>query len=613
MELKPNLQAYTETQFLTLLNTLWEADMSEAEHNRLVQHFDEICEHPLGADLLFYSADYGHWANPEGIVATIKASLAYRTRPGFADDPSAPAKPAQASGPLDPAFDAATQAAAERQAIRIANAASRSTRFPDLLALANQLDQAEQTAEQALSQWDNAIRDIERSLAAPQPEQTPTQRMNQLEADRATLELLGSSARKAVWNIRGIRMRVEFAQGSAESAFRFQSRGKTLEELQSALQFITQIAEQHAASWPAVEAYHVQLKTRGEALLELFDERRIRLQAASGQQPWNSPSHLSIAAKSASQGPRILTPALGAMNAFTELLIPLQQSLLSAVAYINRLTENGQSSVGLSADILRFSTRLGHDERFALSLPLTALGPLPEANWQELARQESDLQLALRLGSGPVIQDGRTFQRVFVVSADGPAMPRRIRVRSASFDSKRQLYSFTTPGAGPITLNWTLPDSVDVVPAAPSATQYPGIMSAPRQPLFEALDPATDLLIDDYIIVFPAASRLPPLYVMFKPCLDYPGVASGQGEHLQRPLLDFGGGAPIPASIADLMRGRVFKHFAAFKRALLQAIGEDPQVSAEVEGVPMGIYHKLAVEAGGGVFDMDNLVIARSH
>jgi hypothetical protein len=83
MELKQKFQDYTEPEFLNFVKKIWAVDVPENEHDKLVMHFDKICQHPMGADLLFYSDDFDNEASPENVIDTLKQFRAYKKLPGF--------------------------------------------------------------------------------------------------------------------------------------------------------------------------------------------------------------------------------------------------------------------------------------------------------------------------------------------------------------------------------------------------------------------------------------------------------------------------------------------------------------------------------------------------
>jgi light-regulated signal transduction histidine kinase (bacteriophytochrome) len=55
MELKPSIQDYTRDEFTTLVHTLWHGNIQQEDHDKLIDHFDSIVEHPDGADLIFHA------------------------------------------------------------------------------------------------------------------------------------------------------------------------------------------------------------------------------------------------------------------------------------------------------------------------------------------------------------------------------------------------------------------------------------------------------------------------------------------------------------------------------------------------------------------------------
>ncbi|MHC8355862.1 bacteriocin immunity protein [Pseudomonas sp. LB3P81] len=82
MTLKSNISDYTEEEFIGLLQRIIGNDQSEEVENRLVHHFNTICGHPAGSDLLFYPED-GADDSAEGITRTLKEWRATQGLPGF--------------------------------------------------------------------------------------------------------------------------------------------------------------------------------------------------------------------------------------------------------------------------------------------------------------------------------------------------------------------------------------------------------------------------------------------------------------------------------------------------------------------------------------------------
>ncbi|MDP9656219.1 UNVERIFIED_ORG: hypothetical protein J2W87_004164 [Pseudomonas putida] len=72
MELKATLKDYTESEFQALVNKIWAVDLSKQDHDRLINHFDQIVGHPKGADLLFYPNEKFNSNSPESVVYYVK-------------------------------------------------------------------------------------------------------------------------------------------------------------------------------------------------------------------------------------------------------------------------------------------------------------------------------------------------------------------------------------------------------------------------------------------------------------------------------------------------------------------------------------------------------------
>lgn len=85
MMLKSGISEYTEQDFLALLQRIIGNDASEEEENKLVYHFNTICGHPAGSDLIFYPED-GADDSAEGIIRTVKEWRAAQGLPGFKDN-----------------------------------------------------------------------------------------------------------------------------------------------------------------------------------------------------------------------------------------------------------------------------------------------------------------------------------------------------------------------------------------------------------------------------------------------------------------------------------------------------------------------------------------------
>ncbi|CZF85366.1 bacteriocin immunity protein [Grimontia marina] len=80
---KQTITEYTEDEFLDLLIKICKADApSENELDALVDHFEEITEHPDGSDLIYYP-EVEENGTPENIVRIVKEWRASEGLPGF--------------------------------------------------------------------------------------------------------------------------------------------------------------------------------------------------------------------------------------------------------------------------------------------------------------------------------------------------------------------------------------------------------------------------------------------------------------------------------------------------------------------------------------------------
>lgn len=628
MELKQNLEDYTEPEFLHFVKKIWAVDVPEDEHDQLVMHFDKVSQHPMGSDILFYSEDYGNKPSPEGAVVSLKLFRANKGLPGFKPEPP-DNKPAGHGGSGVPASEPLTpinSGVIQRKAERRAHAAQRSNWFADQRKLAAELDLAEEASDDALTHLDVLLRELEAESLAEHPAGTEGERHTQLEQNVLSLKLVRHKPRSELARIKGIQMRTEFARRRAESDAKYPSINRPAQDPATALRNITQISQLHLARWSAVEHYNTQLQARATAFLESAEERLTRLEIAAGKHPLKTASVFIAPATKAAAGPLVMAPAVEAMAAFDIILPDLQKAILSAVA---QFTQVAAAGAGKYANILLFSTRLGHGERYALGVPLSELASVGGRDWRGLARAGGEVALPFRLGSGVVEESSREMAQVYITPTDGKTLPASVRVRAAAWDPHKNAYSFTPADSAPITLVWTPDNRTAALSTQPfNPVNYPGGMNTPSFPKIETFSANTDVHFDDYIIVFPGNSRLAPLYVMFKNRLDYPGVVSGHGQPFSGswPEAAKGSGAPVPMRIADQLRERVFKRFAAFKEAFWKSIAADSELSAQFNianqdlmkkgfapssepGQKLAIHHKHAVSEGGEVYDVDNLTI----
>ncbi|WP_226596894.1 S-type pyocin domain-containing protein [Marinobacter nauticus] len=146
----------------------------------------------------------------------------------------------------------------------------------------------------------------------------------------------------------------------------------------------------------------------------------------------------------------------------------------------------------------------------------------------------------------------------------------------------------------------------------------------------------------ELIVSFPTDSGIEPLYLVFrKTARDERGVVTGNGEEITGIWLESASrdlGAPIPAQIADRLRGREFASFDRFREAFWLEVSGDHTLLSQFKGsnqelIKQGyapfprfrdqaggrekyeIHHLEEIQNGGAVYDLDNMTITtpRNH
>ncbi|WP_152597725.1 S-type pyocin domain-containing protein [Pseudomonas lutea] len=224
--------------------------------------------------------------------------------------------------------------------------------------------------------------------------------------------------------------------------------------------------------------------------------------------------------------------------------------------------------------------------------------------------------------------------------ADGLMVSSKVRVRTFVYNPSTKAYEFKQDGADRPALIWTAavsPESSStVLPADDSRDpEYSGAAISPvseelgRFPTYDIED------FEDYILVFPADSGLPPVYVMFNSPRYLPGVVSGFGGDIdpQWETKASGGlGSPIPAVVADALRGNEYAQFRNFKRAIWREMSKHAEITQgmserNIKLIKQGkapiapnaeqkngrrwyeIHHISLISKGGDVYGIDNLGI----
>jgi hypothetical protein len=91
-----------------------------------------------------------------------------------------------------------------------------------------------------------------------------------------------------------------------------------------------------------------------------------------------------------------------------------------------------------------------------------------------------------------------------------------------------------------------------------------------------------------------------------------PGIASGSGTKLEGPWLSGKTEAPIPAQVADLLRGRTFSRFDRLREAIWKAVASVPELASEfgannIARMRGGLAPKVPLAEQGRTSDVYNL------
>lgn len=335
--------------------------------------------------------------------------------------------------------------------------------------------------------------------------------------------------------------------------------------------------------------------------------------------------------------PRVVA-ALGAAGQLVADITPTR-AISAAIAELKNARVGGLiGPLGVGIVALLYPSELGDGElpaNYLLSTSLTDLGIDLGSEGQASALARGMIDLPVRLGSQS--EEG-SRDDLFVARTDTTGSS-AVRVLAATFNIENGSYSVTTEDTPPRTLVWTpatTPESSSTTSPAtpPSATTYVGPTLEPLEGRLDSFPELEDTGFDDYVIIFPADSGLPPLYVMFKSRRYMPGTVSGEGKVIEGGLLKEGNeqGVAIPAQVARSMRGMAFRNFGQFRTAFWKALANSSDFTSNFDDrslalmksgyapwalkheraggrVKYEIHHVKRIADGGEVYDVDNMVI----
>ncbi|WP_064116857.1 S-type pyocin domain-containing protein [Pseudomonas fluorescens] len=376
---------------------------------------------------------------------------------------------------------------------------------------------------------------------------------------------------------------------------------------------------------------------QAEAKLAAQNKRQHEQWQAQSDARWQSPTFANVGSMAAFDS--TFSGTLGHIATSQATSLALRTALRTAVSIVSAAA--APVLVGFAA--LLIPSRLGSGDLYSASVPLAELAPdLNAVDLYEQAANGKDVDLPARLGSRTI---GNRVE-IVIVGTDGVTVPANVPVRLARFDAGKNVYvSGDAEAKGP-TLTWTplvlpLNPSTDLPFADTDLPIYEGATATPQGGRVDPFPELDQYGFGGFITVFPIESGIPPTFTMFRDRRQDPGVATGNGQVISGNWLGAAStpeGAPIPAQIADKLRGREFSSFKAFRRAFWKAMGQDEMLSAQFTklrqtdmrkklaptAVPqeqvgkrakLEIHHHDPISEGGEVYNMDNLKVMtpRAH
>ncbi|KEX95457.1 colicin transporter, partial [Pseudomonas putida] len=388
------------------------------------------------------------------------------------------------------------------------------------------------------------------------------------------------------------------------------------------------------------QAEQLRLENQRKAEEQALRDAMAALDAAKGSRPF------LVSGAAAASGP-VFTVAAGtlAVDAVTNLAIRTALRSAAATAISALAAAVGTASgvmivVGVAA-LVYYALR-DNKEPYALSLPLSDLTTYDAGALNAIAQANGDIELPVAIGSRSV--DNTT--EFSVAATNGTSVSRKVPVRFATYDPALNVYRSESATAQSPGMTWTPivspGDASTALPAAqPDVAPYTGATATALEGRIDE-NPELDLYsFGGFIYVFPVESGIPPQFVVFRDRRSEPGVTSGAGQLVSGNWMGTASmpeGAPIPAQIADKLRGRRFSTFNNFRSEFWKAVSNDELLNGQFtklrqmdmkqglapaafpqdqvgKRIKYEVHHIIPIAQGGEVYDMDNLQIMtpKSH
>lgn len=520
MELKTTLKDYTASEFQALVDRIWAVDLSKADHDRLINHFDRIIDHPKGADLLFYPEDTTNINSSGAVVYYVKDWYHKQNRAAFKGEGAPVPRPVAAK-------PGARLTLAQMTQQRIAH------NLADVQKTAVDLVASERAAEAELILFEQRIKHLSQRQSAQVD-------IRGREADIRALEVAEFDARLAARQYEFWKMRIGFKRDSARRDLSY-ARSEHA-QWQSIAHQINVTYDRYLTKLNEINQRLHRFQMDAEALLVVAQTQLVDQRYQQGTGP-NQASELLFAPLAfANARPGIVLDS-GLSQPLEAHRVALQKAIRSAVAEFTwQITSGTEDHQGQYAAVLQFDfSSRAEVGRYGLSVPLLELLPIEGQDWQGLAALGAEVDLPFRMSSGTYavppgtmsqgLREIKTLLQVAITPTNGTALSARVRVRAAVWSEQLMTYCFTADGAAPMTVSWSAPATLETLSTlAPSPEYRLGFLRSSPVPVLESFSDMAAIRFDDYVVVFPPASGLDPLYIMFRDRREYPEMAVAEAK-----------------------------------------------------------------------------------
>lgn len=493
MEFKPTLIDYTPEEFKSLVQTLWNADLDNATHARLIDHFDKIIGDPIGADLLFYPPylETGTAHSVDSIVFHVRQWHHRQGKAAFRNDPvPAPPKP---------------PVRLSQQERKVAESNKELDKTNQLVA---QIDAAVKSV-------DDGVQQVARLLDLWQAQPLDSRSIAAHIEEMSALESAQTDMVRTIKALESMTLKVQFAKSDAERNLTSPFRDPAIQA--QVLALITAGSSRYLASMAATEQRHRQLHEHCTLLFAAAEEHLVRRLSAPGVQVGSTARVVTLSSRACQLRPALMFAEAIAIDDPAP-LTAMKKSIRSAVAEFSwQATSLKDEHPGTFCGVAGFFfEHWKARSEYAVSVPLGDLMPIDGHDWEALARSGAEVDLPYRLfsRSAPVerrkivvgLKEITAMQQICLTPTSGSELSAKVKVVAVG-----QALSHAVSGLSSMELRWSR-----AIGGQSAARQVGGVIDLPETPLLEPLSAVGQVRFDDCILVFPTGSGLEPLYLMCK-------------------------------------------------------------------------------------------------